>query len=764
MGALVFLCAANGAGYAEDRSHPSAPTPGAPGTTVWVGSWAASQQLVEPRNSLPQEDLRDATLRQVVHLSIGGAELRVHVSNRYGTAPLRITSLHVARLLCHPNAPTPGAPLSQLANPGQAGSPEPGTPGSAAASTGKSAPPQHANTARAGDPRACATSARIDAATDKAVTFSGRADATIPAGADFVSDPVALPVGELSDLTITLHLDQPPAEQTGHPGSRATSYVVHGDRVSVDDLPDAKKVEHWYFIAGVDVTSPAQAVSIVTLGDSITDGHGATTDGNDRWPDVLARRLQADAAKRSVAVLNHGIGGNRLLTDGLGPNALARFDHDVLAQAGVRYLIVLEGVNDMGMAARTAEITKEEHEALVHRLLAAYEQIITRAHAHGIQVFGATILPFVGSGFYHPGPESEADRQAVNQWIRTAGRFDAVIDFDKLMRDPEHPERLLPAYDSGDHLHPSPAGYAAMGTAVPLSLFGSAPSLSASAATDLRMAITFDDLPAHSALPPGATRAGVAAKILSALRGAHVPGVYGFVNGQRLEQQPEDASVLEAWRKAGYPLGNHSWSHMNLDQNTTEAFASDVQRNEAVLHKWMPHGDWHWFRFPFLREGETPEKHAAVRRFLAQHGYKIAGVTMSFGDYQWNEPYARCKAKGDAAAITQLEASYLAAAEESIRFDRGLSQALYGRDIPYVLLMHIGAFDAEMLPRLLKLYESRGFKFVTLKEAESDEFYRQATDPLLPLGPDSLTGAMAERGLALPPHEIAAPQLETVCR
>jgi peptidoglycan-N-acetylglucosamine deacetylase len=243
-----------------------------------------------------------------------------------------------------------------------------------------------------------------------------------------------------------------------------------------------------------------------------------------------------------------------------------------------------------------------------------------------------------------------------------------------------------------------------------------------------------------------------------------VPEAYGFVNGQRLEQQPADTNVLEAWRKAGYPLGNHSWSHMNLDQNTAEAFASDVRQNEPLLNKWMQHGDWHWFRFPFLREGDTAAKTAAVRTFLAQRGYKIAGVTMSFGDYQWNEPYARCKAKGDAAAIAQLEASYLAAAEESIRYDRGLAQALYGRDIPYVLLMHVGAFDAEMLPRLLTLYESRGFRFVTLKEAESDEFYRQATDPLLPPGPDSLTGAMAERNMTLPPHEIAMPQLETMCR
>jgi lysophospholipase L1-like esterase len=393
--------------------------------TRWVGTWAAAQQLPEPRNALAADDLRDATLRQIVRLSIGGAELRVYISNRFGHAPLRFSSVHIAK------------PVS-------------------------------------------AASAKIVPGSDKALTFSGNLDVTVPAGADYVSDPISFPMAALSDLAITLHIDDPPSEQTGHPGSRATSYLVHGDQVSAADLPDAKKVEHWYFIAGIDVdiavAVPASppAAAIVTLGDSITDGHGATTDANNRWPDVLANRLQASAATRSLAVLNQGIGGNRLLLDGLGPNALARFDHDVLAQAGVRYLIVLEGVNDLGTLVRDAEVPQAEHEALVHRVIAAYEQIITRARALGIQVIGATILPYTGSTYYHPGPSSEADRQTINQWIRTPGHFDAVVDFDKITRDPEHPNQLLPAFDSGDHLHPSPAGYAAMAGAVPLSLFASA--------------------------------------------------------------------------------------------------------------------------------------------------------------------------------------------------------------------------------------------------------------------------------------------------
>ena len=381
----------------------------------WVGSWATSQQLPEPQNSLSADDLRDATLRQIVHLSVGGPELRVHVSNAFGTAPLHLTAVHVARLAAGGGA--------------------------------------------------------IDPASDKALTFGGAPDATVPAGAEYISDPVAFPVGALSDLAVTLHVDAAPASQTGHPGSRATSYLAHGDLVSAANLPDAKKVEHWYQVSGVDVAEAAPGASIVTLGDSITDGHGATTNGNDRWPDVLAKRLQSDKKTQTVGVLNAGIGGNRVLLDGLGPNALARFDRDVLAPAGVRYLIVLEGVNDLGTLTRDHEVGQAEHDALVHRILAAYEQMAERAHAHGIKVIGATILPYGGSGYYHPGPASEADRQAINQWIRNSKNFDAVVDFDKVMRDPANPTKLLSAYDSGDGLHPSAAGYKVMGEAIPLSLF-----------------------------------------------------------------------------------------------------------------------------------------------------------------------------------------------------------------------------------------------------------------------------------------------------
>jgi lysophospholipase L1-like esterase len=386
----------------------------------WVASWATSEQAPEVANSLAPDDLRDATLRQIVHLSIGGSAVRVHISNAFGTAPLHLTSVHIAR-------------------------------------------------------PASASSPQIDASTDRALTFSRLAAVTIPAGAEYVSDSIDFPAEAESNLAITFHLDDPPVGETGHPGSRATSYLVHGDHVADADLPGAMRFDHWFNIEGVDVSAPPGAAVIVALGDSITDGHGSTTNGNDRWPDDLAGRLLAMRPAHAFGVLNEGIGGNRLLLDGLGPNALGRFDRDVLAHPGVRYLIVLEGINDIGtfgqQGGQEANQPDSAHEALVHGIIGAYEQIVLRAHAHDIRVFGGTLTPFSASAYYKPGPSSEADRQSVNRWIRAPGHFDAVIDFDKALADPARPQQLLPAYDCGDHLHPSPAGYRAMAAAIPLADF-----------------------------------------------------------------------------------------------------------------------------------------------------------------------------------------------------------------------------------------------------------------------------------------------------
>ena len=388
---------------------------------VWVATWGTSQQVPEPQNALPPDDLHDATVRQIVHLSVGGSTLRVHVSNAFGTAPLHFTSVHIAR------------PVA-------------------------------------------ADSSDIVAGSDRALSFNGATDGIVPPGAEYVSDPIGYPVTALSNLAVSFHLDEPPMRETGHPGSRATSYYVHGDEVSAVHLAGANgaspgTVEHWYQVAEIDVAAGPGAATVVALGDSITDGHGSTTNGNDRWTDVLAERLQASPATSSIGVVNAGIGGNHLLTDGLGPNVLARFDRDVLAPAGARWVIVFEGVNDLGGLARNPQATAADHAALVQRLVGAYQQIILRAHAHGIKVIGATITPYTGSDYYHPGPQDEADRQAINAWIRMPGHFDAVVDFDAVVRDPAQPDRLLPKYDCGDHLHPSPAGYKAIGDSITLSLF-----------------------------------------------------------------------------------------------------------------------------------------------------------------------------------------------------------------------------------------------------------------------------------------------------
>jgi lysophospholipase L1-like esterase len=383
---------------------------------VWVGTWAASQQIPEPQNALPSADLMDATLRQTVHVSLGGATIRVHLSNAFGTRSLHLNSVHIAR-------------------PIKSGSSE------------------------------------IDSASDRTLLFSSSPDLIIPPGAEYVSDPIAYPLAALSDLTISMHIEAEPGQQTCHPGSRQTTFYARGNLTSATSLVSAKKVNHWYILSGVDVQASPGAYSIVALGDSITDGHAATTDGNDRWTDVLAERLQGNAATRAAGVLNQGIGGNHLLTDGLGPNALARFDRDVLAQTSVRYLIVLEGINDLGALARNENATQQDHDELVLRIIDAYQQIVVRARAHGIKVYGATIMPDSGSVYYHPNTASEHDREQVNAWIRDPGNFDAVIDFDRVMADPARPLQLLPAYDSGDHLHPGPPGYEVMGQAVPFSLF-----------------------------------------------------------------------------------------------------------------------------------------------------------------------------------------------------------------------------------------------------------------------------------------------------
>lgn len=390
----------------------------APGTASnpgqhWVASWGTAQMVPETANELAAANWRDASIRQIVHLSLGGSQVRVRLSNAYGTAPLLVDAASVARAVA---------------------------PGRAA----------------------------IDAATLQVLTFDGRSAVTIPAGAEYYSDPVSLDAPAGADLAISLHFTGEPARQTSHSGARASSFLAAGNHTADADWPGAATVTRWFAIADVDVLAPRAAGALVAIGDSITDGYGVTTDGNDRWTDVLAARLRRDNVP--IGTVNAGIGGGRMLKDGLGPNLVSRFERDVLARAGVTHALVLIGVNDLGNLHRNTPDLPADRRQLLADLRLAHRQLATRARARGVCLIGATVTPYVGSDYYHPEPANEADRQELNAWIRDAGVFDAVVDFDAALRDPAQPQRLAPQYDSGDHLHPSLAGYRAMADAVPLEM------------------------------------------------------------------------------------------------------------------------------------------------------------------------------------------------------------------------------------------------------------------------------------------------------
>lgn len=392
---------------------------------------------------------------------------------------------------------------------------------------------------------------------------------------------------------------------------------------------------------------------------------------------------------------------------------------------------------------------------MITAITAAYRHIAARAHAHGIRLIGGTITPLVGNANYHDGPETEADRQAINRFIRTSGTFDAVVDFDAAVRDPAHPDRLLPAYDTGDHLHPNEAGYRAMAQAIPLSFFterriagAAAPITVGPQPMSPQIALTFDDLPSHGPLPIGDDRLRIAQRIIAALKAERAPA-FGFYNGG-FASDATAPQVVAAWRRAGLPIGNHSWSHGNLATTTAPAFLADVARDEPTLAAAGKGSDWRWFRYPFLSEGKDVAQVGAVRAGLRAKGYRIAAVTMSFGDYGWNDAYARCVEKRDDAAIATLETSFLAAARAQALRSRALSQAALGRDIPYVLLMHLGAFDARMMPRLLAQYREMGFAFTTLQRAEADPFYAAATNLSLPGPSPTLEAAAAAKGVPIP--------------
>lgn len=375
---------------------------------VWVGTWSTAPQLVEPGNMPPRPGLSNNTLRQVVCVSLGGDSLRMRFSNEFGTDSVTMHTAHIA--------------LS-------------------------------------------AGGAVIVPETDRALTFAGDTSVTIDPGTTVTCDPFHFDIEPRARLAVTIYFGDVSDDLTGHPGSRTNSYLLEGNAIASVDFADARKTAHWYIINSIDVMADPSAAAVVTLGNSITDGKGSGTDQQNRWPDELAIRLLMNPGTQDVAVLNMSIGGNNVLSGGLGPAAMDRFDRDVLGQTRVRWLIILEGINDIGTSvgeARTDSVAMD--------LIAAYEQMIDDAHAEGIKVYGGTILPFGDCTFYYT-DYREAARDTVNAWIRNSGRFDAVIDFDAVMRDPAEPLNLLPAADTGDHLHPNEVGHHMMGSAVDLSLF-----------------------------------------------------------------------------------------------------------------------------------------------------------------------------------------------------------------------------------------------------------------------------------------------------
>jgi lysophospholipase L1-like esterase len=372
----------------------------------WVGTWGTAPQLVEPNNMPPAPGLSNNTLRQVVCVSIGGKKLQLKFSNKFGKAPVTIKEVQIAE--------SKGGSL-------------------------------------------------INESTSKTVKFEGNLETTMQPGEEITSDVVSFELKPRMEVAITISFGEVSPTLTGHPGSRTTSYLLPGQQTSSGtDFSNAVKTDHWYIITGIDVQSKS-AAAVGIIGDSITDGRGSGTNKQNRWPDILAMRLLDNSATRQIGVLNMGIGGNAVLRGGLGPTALTRFNRDILQQQGIKWVIVYEGVNDLGSTRDSAAAFN-----VAKGLLAAYDSMITKAHARGLKIYGATITPFKKASYYTP--FRDAARNLINEWIRTSGHFDAVIDFDKAIRDPNDPATILASAQS-DYLHPNELGYQMMGKAVDLSLF-----------------------------------------------------------------------------------------------------------------------------------------------------------------------------------------------------------------------------------------------------------------------------------------------------
>ncbi|WP_263359940.1 SGNH/GDSL hydrolase family protein [Acidicapsa ligni] len=389
------------------------PTMFAFGQDHWVTTWAAAMMQQTPLSAGTTLGVSNQTVRNVVHLSIGGKVLRIRFANTYGSAPLVIGEAHVA--------------LRR-----ESGTIEPGT--------------------------------------DHVLTFGGSKSIQIPVGAPILSDPISMDTPADSDLAVSVFVPGSVPTPTIHELARQTTYVSGtGNFTGSAEIPKFTTQQSWYFLQSVEVLAPKRTSVIVAFGDSITDGAASTIDANRRWPNFLESRLRSIGGKTAPAVIDEGIAGNRLLHDGWGPNALARFDRDVLAHSGVSSVVILEGINDLGFPRWTATPMYAQEEVSVENIITAYKQLIARAHARGIPVYIGTMTPFEGS-FYFSADE-QTKRQALNDWIRSSGSADGTIDFDAAVRDPSHPSRLLPLYDSGDHLHLNDAGYERMANAIDLRFF-----------------------------------------------------------------------------------------------------------------------------------------------------------------------------------------------------------------------------------------------------------------------------------------------------
>lgn len=412
--ALHLIALACAAALLAACASPPPPSPDA----GWLAAWGSAQlnpAPASPAASGPwQAPLQDVTLRQVVRTTVAGDTVRVRVSNLFGREPLQLGGASVARV-------------------------QPGT------ETGRPA---------------------LQPGSLRPLSFGGQRMLSLPPGAEAWSDPVALQLPQLADVAVQMHVQSQPAAATGHPGSRIASWAVPGNQVDSADWNGAVASEGWWHLTALDMQPRQPGPVLVATGDSITDGYGVPSGSHQRWTDVLARRL-VDAG-RPVAVVNTGIGGNRLLRDGLGPHVLARFERDVLARSGVTHAVLLAGVNDLGVSHRQRATTPESRAALLAELQAGLSTLKAQARARGVCLFVGTVMPYSGSGYYQPQPENEADRLALNDWIRHQAGFDGVLDFDALTRDPARPAYLQPAFDN-DGLHPSMAGYRAMAEAVPLS-------------------------------------------------------------------------------------------------------------------------------------------------------------------------------------------------------------------------------------------------------------------------------------------------------